>query len=41
MIIENDEDKILHIFIEDEFIKLKDAGKINNLNYKLYQMSYF
>ena len=36
MIIENDNDKILHIFIEDEFIKLKDAGKINNLNYKEY-----
>ena len=28
--------KIVHIFIEDEFIDLKDEGKINKDNYKEY-----
>lgn len=35
MLLEID-DKILHIFIEDEYIKLKEEGKINNQNYKEY-----
>lgn len=30
------DDKILHIFIEDEYIDLKNEGKINNQNYKEY-----
>ena len=30
------DDKILHIFIEDEYIDLKNQGKINNQNYKEY-----
>lgn len=30
------DDKILHIFIEDEYIKLKEEGKINSKNYKEY-----
>lgn len=29
-------DKILHIFIEDEYIDLKESGKINNQHYKDY-----
>ena len=33
MLLEID-NKILHIFIEDEYIKLKEEGKINNQNYK-------
>ena len=35
MLLEID-NKILHIFIEDEYIKLKEEGKINNQNYKEY-----
>ena len=35
MLLEID-DKILHIYIEDEFIRLKEDGKINNQNYKEY-----
>lgn len=35
MLIEID-NKILHIFIEDEYIKLKEEGKINNQNYTDY-----
>ena len=30
------DNKILHIFIEDEYINLKEEGKINNQNYKEY-----
>ena len=30
------DNKIVHIFIEDEYIQLKDEGKINNQNYKKY-----
>ena len=29
MILETDNKKILHIFIEDEYIELKENGKIN------------
>lgn len=32
----NRNDKILHIFIEDDYIDLKEKGKINNQNYKDY-----
>ena len=35
MLLEID-NKILHIFIEDEYINLKEEGKINNQNYKEY-----
>ena len=35
MLLEKD-NKILHIFIEDDFIDLKEKGKINNQNYKDY-----
>ena len=35
MLLEID-NKILHIFIEDEYINLKEEGKINNQNYKDY-----
>ena len=35
MLLEKD-NKILHIFIEDDFIDLKEKGKINNKNYKDY-----
>ena len=35
MLLEKD-NKILHIFIEDEYINLKEKGKINNQNYKDY-----
>ena len=35
MLLEKD-DKILHIFIEDDYIDLKEKGKINNQNYKNY-----
>lgn len=36
MILETDNKKILHVFIEDEYIELKENGKINNHNYKDY-----
>lgn len=36
MILETDNKKILHIFIEDEYIELKENGKINIHNYKDY-----
>lgn len=32
----NEQNKILHFFIADEFIKLKEKGLINSLNYKKY-----
>lgn len=35
MLLEID-NKILHIFIEDKYINLKEEGKINNQNYKEY-----
>lgn len=35
MLLEKD-NKILHIFIEDEYIELKEKGLINNQNYKKY-----
>lgn len=34
MLLEADNKKILHIFIEDEYIELKENGQINNVNYK-------
>lgn len=36
MLLEADNKKILHIFIEDEYIELKENGQINNVNYKKY-----
>lgn len=36
MVLEIDNDKILHIFIKDEYIEWKDKGKINIQNYKEY-----
>lgn len=36
MILETDNKKILHIFIEDEYIELKENGEINIHNYKDY-----
>lgn len=36
MLLEIDNNKILHIFIEDDYIELKDKGKINIQNYKEY-----
>ena len=36
MLLEADNKKILHIFIEDEYIELKEKGSINIQNYKNY-----
>lgn len=36
MLLEADNKKILHIFIEDEYIELKEKGSINIQNYKDY-----
>ena len=35
MLLEKD-NKILHIYVDDDYIKLKEKGKINNQNYKDY-----
>ena len=36
MLLETENNKILHIFIEDEYIELKENGSINIQNYKDY-----